>query len=144
MHSGSTLARSLTICALVVLNGCAASGVQVSEAQLSSLKVGKTTAADVLSILGQPTMRTKQSDGTSMMVYSYFEYKARPATFIPFIGPFVGGADARSNTVTLRFDQDGKLMDTSSSESVVGSGSGVAAGKVSSADTNQPRQEPAK
>lgn len=135
--------RKLAVVAMVVLalSGCAASGVKVTDAHLSSMKPGETTEAQVVQSLGAPTMRTRMGDGSTMVIYSYHETKVRPETFIPFAGAFIGGSDGRTNTVTLRFDPAGKLIDTSSSESTFGYGMGAAAGFVSQQPTMQPRQQ---
>lgn len=125
----------------LALVGCAASGVKVTDAHLSGLKPGETTEAQVVQSLGAPTMRTRMSDGSTMVIYSYYEAKVRPETFIPFAGAFIGGSDGRTSTVTLRFDQAGKLVDTSSSESTFGYGMGAAAGTISQQPTMQPRQQ---
>lgn len=132
------LAVSMVALALV---GCAASGVKVTDAHLSDLKKGETTEAQVVQSFGSPTIRTRMGDGSTMVIYSYYEMKVRPETFIPFAGAFVGGSDGRTNTVTLRFDPEGKLIDTSSSESTFGYGMGAAAGSVSQQPTMQPRQQ---
>ena len=112
----------------------------VSDAQVAAFKPGETTEAQVAALLGQPNMRTRLPDGTVMVIYSYAEYSTRPATFIPIVGAFVGGADTRSSAVTLRFDKDGKLIDTSSSSTTFGTGMGPPAGKVDNTSTQQPRQ----
>jgi outer membrane protein assembly factor BamE (lipoprotein component of BamABCDE complex) len=125
---------------VALLAGCAAGGVKVTDQQLGSLKPGETTEQQVTQLLGRPTMRTRMHDGSAMVFYSYYEAKVRPETFIPFAGAFVGGTDTRTNTVMLRFDQDGKLLTTSSTESAFGSGLGAAAGQISSEPTMQPRQ----
>lgn len=135
---GKILAMAL---AALALAGCAASGVKVTDAHLAGLKPGETTETQVAQSLGAPTMRTRMSDGSTMMIYSYYEMKVRPETFIPFAGAFIGGSDGRTNTVTLRFDPSGKLIDTSSSESTFGYGMGAAAGAVSQQPTMQPRQQ---
>lgn len=133
----------MKISALVIslaLTGCAATGVKVTDAQVTAFKPGEATETQVTAALGEPTMRTRMPDGSVMLTYSYAEAQVRPATFIPFIGPLVGGADSRSTAVTLRFDSSGKLIDTYSSSSTFGTGMGPAAGKVESKPTDQPRQ----
>lgn len=125
--------------AVLLLAGCAASGVKVTDDQVASLKKGETTKADVLRTFGQPTMQMRLADNTSMVMYSHFEYAVRPATFIPIVGAFAGGADSRSNTMTLRFDASDKLMDTTSSSTAIGSANGVGAGGVPAVDA-QPRK----
>lgn len=128
------------IAVAALLAGCAAAGIKVTEQQLSALKPGESTEAHAVQLLGQPTVRSRMSDGMTTLAYSYFETKVRPETFIPFAGAFIGGSDTRTNTVVLRFDQAGKLLNTTSSESTFGSGMGVAAGTLSQEPTMQPKQ----
>lgn len=81
----------------------------------------------------------RNADGTTMLMYVYSEVSTRPSTFIPIVGAFVGGMDTKSNSVTLRFDKDGKLLYYSSSEIALGTASGIA---VDAAPvTNQPRKQ---
>ena len=122
------------------LAGCAASGVKVTDGQLSSFKAGETTKAQVIAAIGAPTMQMRLADGTSMVVYSHYEAKVRPETFIPFVGGFVGGSDSTSNTATLRFDASDRLIDTTSASSAMGSGMGFSAGKIEPATLDQPRK----
>lgn len=132
--------KLLMAATVFVLAGCAASGVKVSDAQVATLKKGETTKADVLRAFGPPTTQTRVSDGTSMVIYSHFEVAVRPATFIPIVGAFAGGSDTRSNTVLLRFDADDKLIDSSSSETMIGTGNGLSAAPIDPV-TGQPRKQ---
>ena len=124
----------------LLLAGCVSSGVQVKEEQLSSFEAGKTTLPQVVAALGQPTNTTVLSDGSRMLGYSYVQAQARPASFIPFIGPMVGGADAKTNTVTLSFDRGGVLKSYTSTASESGVGTGFAADAGRDPVENQPRQ----
>lgn len=101
------------------LMGCAAisTGVQVSDSQVSQFKKGETTKAQVLAALGPPTQQTKQSDGTSSLIYSYGESKARPESYIPIVGLFAGVVDTRANTVLLQFDASDKLLSSGTTTS---------------------------
>ncbi|CAN7597868.1 outer membrane protein assembly factor BamE [Pseudorhodoferax sp. LjRoot39] len=133
--------RTLAIAVVsVALAACAAGGVKVTDDQLTSLKAGETTKAQVLAMLGAPTMQMRLADGTSIVVYSYYEAKVRPATFIPVVGAFAGGSDSSTNTATLRFDAADRLIDTTSSSSAMGSGMGAAAGQIQPATVDQPRK----
>ncbi len=134
------LKRAAGAALLCLLAACAATGVKVTDEQVSALKVGEATEAQAIQALGSPTMRMRLQDGTTMLMYSYVESVVRPATFIPIVGAFAGGADMRTNSVTLRFGQDGKLVATTSAESAHGSGTGLAAGTVNTQPTQQPRQ----
>jgi len=129
----------LLIAALIGLSGCAATGVQVKQGQLDQFKQGETTRQEVVAALGKPTTQMRNSDGTTTLLYTYAEYRTRPQTFIPFVGAFVGGTDTNSSHVTLTFDQAGKLLSYSSSESEMGTGMGMAAGQVEAVQ-NQPRK----
>ena len=123
---------------VAALSGCAAGGVKVTEVQLSSFKAGETTRTQVIASAGAPSVQMRLADGTSVVVYSYFEAKVRPETFIPFVGGLVGGSDSTSTTSTLRFDANDRLIDTTSTVSAYGMGTGFAAGQITPTTLNQP------
>lgn len=124
----------------LMMTGCVASGVRVTEEQVTQFEKGKSTYSDVVGKLGQPTSMVLTSTGLRVVTYSYVEAAARPATFIPIVGPLVGGADARSNVVMFMFDRDGILANYSTSSSQTGTGFGGASGTVVTPVENQPRQ----
>lgn len=123
--------RILCVMLCADLMGCVASGTQVKERQLSQFKAGETTYSQVVSDLGPPNSNSLLPDGTRLIAYTYVQAAARPESFIPIIGPFVGGADVHSNMVTFRFDADGKLMTYSSTATQVGAGQNLEAGAPS-------------
>ena len=121
--------RVLALCgALAGLTGCAAAGVQVTDQQAQSFKVGRSTYADVVAQLGQPTTVSTSTNGQRVAVYSYAAMSARPQNFIPYIGPFVAGYDTQSSAVMFIFDARGILRETSSTQSNHGIGANLAAG----------------
>ena len=124
---------------VLALAGCAASGVRVTDEQVAAFKAGETTKAQAMAVLGKPTMQMRLADNTSIVIYSHYESRVRPETLIPIVGAFVGGADSNSNTMTLRFDAADRLLDTSSSTSNFGTGTGLAAGQPSPV-LDQPRK----
>lgn len=132
--------RFFLLVTLMILTGCVAMGTQVKEQQLSTLEKGKTTMQDVVSSFGPPSTNTLNSNGTRTLVYIYTEAQARPETFIPFIGGLVGGADSRSNIVTLQFNNGGVLVDYSSSTSSIGTGMGITSGTTFDRVKDQPKQ----
>jgi hypothetical protein len=132
------MGRSAILLLAVLLSGCAASGVKVSEDQAESFKVGKSTYADVVAGLGQPTSVNSSSNGTRTAVYTYAAVQSRPQNFIPYIGPLVAGYDTQSSAVTFVFDQRGVLTNTSSTQTGLGAGANLAAG-APQAQTAQPR-----
>jgi outer membrane protein assembly factor BamE (lipoprotein component of BamABCDE complex) len=112
----------------VSLCGCVSAGVQVQPEKLQAMKVGETTYQEVVARLGTPTANVISSNGQRVIVYSFVHSQARPESFIPIVGPLVGGADATANSVTFIFGPDGKLMSYSSSDANVGASTGAAAG----------------
>lgn len=124
-------ARFAIMAALSVISlqsGCAATGVKVSEEQAQSFQVGRSSYSDVVTALGPPTTTTLTPNGTRVAIYSYSAIQSRPQNFIPYIGPLVAGYDQSSSAVTFTFDQRGLLQSTSSSQSNLGTGAGLAAG----------------
>src|SRR4051812_3739873 len=93
----------------MLLTGCVSSGVRVEEASLTSLEKGKTSFSEVIGRLEQPTTNTLLPDGRRMLIYSWMQARARPQSFIPLVGPFVGGADSRSSSVIIWIGADGRL-----------------------------------
>lgn len=136
---------ALTVVALAgFLSGCAASGVQVKEEQLSQFERGKTTTQEVLSALGPPSHSTLMPNGNRIFIYSYAQIQTRPETFIPFVGAFVGGADMKTNSATLIFDGRGILQSVSASSGATGTGMGLASGTGAPERVpEQPKQAPA-
>jgi hypothetical protein len=124
----------------VALAGCAATGVKVSEEQAQSFQVGRSTYNDVVATLGAPTTTSVNSTGTRMAIYSYSAVQSRPQNFIPYIGPLISGYDTQTSAVTFTFDSRGILMNTSTAQSNVGTGVGLASGSAQpAAPTAQPR-----
>lgn len=112
----------------LALSGCTSTGVQVDENALTSFEKGKTTINDVVARLGQPTSNILLNTGHRVIAYTYVQAQARPESFIPIIGPLVGGADSRFSSVSLTFDGNGILQSYSSTRSQFGTATGVAAG----------------
>jgi len=109
------------------LSGCAASGVQVTEQQAQGFQVGRSTYAEVVAALGDPTTVNSSSKGDRTAVYSYSAISSRPQNFIPYIGPWVSGYDTKSSAVTFVFDSRGVLKETNSTQNSMGSGANLAA-----------------
>ena len=126
-------------CALLI-GGCASHGVMVNEQQVQQFKRGESTEAQIVAALGAPTS-TMNVNGQRSIVYSGAQAQARPASFIPFIGPLVGGTDVRATSVVFRFDASGRLSDVISSQHASGTGTGFAAGSPMPQVEAQPRKD---
>lgn len=110
----------------LALGSSTSTGVQVDERALTSFEKGKTTIADVVARLGQPTSNMLLNTGQRNIGHTYIQAQARPESFIPIFGPLVGGADNHFSNVSLTFDRNGVLESYSSTQSQFGSGNGVA------------------
>lgn len=119
------------------IGGCASHGVMLSESQVSQIKKGETTEAQLIQALGQPTTVSMYS-GQRTLIYSGAHAQARAASFIPIVGPLVGGSDARATTAIFRI-KDGIVIDYSYTQSNIGGGTGIAAGPAIAPIQDQPR-----
>jgi hypothetical protein len=115
----------------------------VDPEQLSSFQKGRTTFAEVVDKIGAPTSQTVNSEGDRTAFWTYVSAKARPESFIPIVGPLVGGADTKTSNVMMRFDSREVLQEYSASTGAMGSGTGFASGSNMSRIPNQPREAPA-
>lgn len=123
-----------------LISGCVSTGVAVSPESLSKFKVGESTEADITRDLGAPTGVT-QAQGYRFISYSSVNAQPRPATFIPIIGPLVGGSDVRTSMVIFKFGADGKLVDVQSHHHQSGAATGFAAGAPQPQIPDQPRRD---
>jgi hypothetical protein len=122
--------RASAICAFslaLVVAGCASSGVQVTEQQAQSFKVGKSTYTDVVTGLGDPTTTTVDSFGNRVATYSYTAVASRIQNYIPYIGPYISGSDTKTSSVQFTFNQTGLLTAMNSTQTNIGSGTNLAA-----------------
>lgn len=134
--------QALAIALTILIGGCMSMGTQVKQDQLNGFAKGSTTYSDVTARLGQPNTVSTKSNGTRIALYTYVHSQARPETFIPIVGAFVGGADSKVNSAEFIFGQDDKLLEYSLSESNYGSGTGLAAGTYRDRTPDQPKEAP--
>lgn len=110
----------MLVAVAVILAGCATVGNPelARDDLIAQVRVGESTRDDVKALLGQPSQMMQlprvEGHGAEAIVHdeelwTYMRYtmRARPETFIPLVGPFVGGWDSEHRTLTVRFDQYG-------------------------------------
>ena len=136
--------RVFCLIMVLLISGCATTGKEVTQDQLVDFKKGETTIDDVIAKLGAPTSSTVTATGQRTISYVFAHAQARPGSFIPFIGPFVGGMDSRSSMVIFIFGADGRLQNYHASQSQLGSGTGAAAGRYQQPNYDQPKEAPPK
>lgn len=122
------------------LAGCFAAGTRVDENKLASLRKGVTTEAEAVTALGTPNTVSTFGD-VRILTYSWFHAQARPSSYIPIVGAFVGGTDSRIEMVTLHFDQHHILTEIDTSQSATGAAMGIPAG-TQPAVPGQPKNTP--
>ena len=89
--------KALLIAAAVTVAGCTSMhGVDVSDEDLTRVKVGETTVEQAVELLGPPTSTTRSSQGLTLVSYARAGYSN---------GVMV------SRSVMLRFGNDGKLAE---------------------------------
>ncbi|MFT3787344.1 MAG: outer membrane protein assembly factor BamE [Tepidisphaeraceae bacterium] len=114
---------------ILAVTGCATgrSGRELSAADIQSLHKGVTTRSEVEAKLGPPMSTTMLGDGRRMAMYLFTEStsKARPESFIPVVGLFVGGNDTTQRQQQLQVIyresgvvEDFEFADTSSTGSM--------------------------
>lgn len=133
--------KKLILIAAAFTSACVSTGVKVDHTKLEDFHKGKTTYSDVVAALGQPTQTMYSDNGTKTIVYAYMSGQPRPESFIPFVGPLVGGADIETSSVNMDFDTKGTLVSMSSTQGAMGGGTGFQA--ISQPrNSNQPRKQP--
>jgi outer membrane protein assembly factor BamE (lipoprotein component of BamABCDE complex) len=108
--------------------GCVSTGRKIDQAAADSIKKGETTREQVGQMLGAPEMVTKNSNGDTIYIYHYMRATPKASTFIPYIGPFVGGANVQQQSTRITFGPDNVVKDFSTTQGATESDMGFAAG----------------
>lgn len=96
---------SLTII-IIFLPSCATVGRKIDQSAVDRIKKGETTKEQVVASLGSPDRVTVLGNGDTIFSYGYARATAKPATFIPIVGAFAGGADVQHQNCTVTFGPD--------------------------------------
>lgn len=109
---------------LFLLASCASSGVKIDQTSMAQFHKGQTTYADVIAALGKPSQSGLDDSGNRTISYIYMSAQARPESFIPVIGAFVGGIDSETSSASFFFDARGVLIKSAQNEGGMGYGTG--------------------
>ena len=109
----------------IFITGCATAGnKQISEpGTVAKIEEGKSTKDDVRALVGEPTKVNFRDNNTEVWEYIYKRGQVRPATFIPVVGWFAGGADVTGSTLTVLFNDKGIVQKVGSGKISGGGGS---------------------
>ena len=76
---------------------------------------GKTSLKEVIDVLGNPNSKTKNSDGSSILVWIKSNVKVKAASFIPYVNLLAGGATSDMQITSVTFDRDNIVQEFSTS-----------------------------
>ena len=108
--------------------GCASVGRKLDQASVDRIKKGETTREQVLKLIGSPDQMTRDGNGNVTFSYMYLRATAKPATYIPIVGAFAGGANVQNQMVMVTFGSDGIVKDIISTYGATESGMGASSG----------------
>lgn len=104
--------------AAVFLSACASSGVgkKIDQDKFSHFVKGKTTYAEVVREIGEPSSVARNADGSKRATYVFAQTKVKPQSYIPVVGAFIGGTDMETQTSIVYFDKKGVLTNYTAEE----------------------------
>jgi hypothetical protein len=96
----------LMLLSFVVIASCTSTKYKPNANAMDHFEKGKTTYQEVVGVLGKPNSTSIMSNGTKTLVYSDMNTQVDPATYIPFVGAFIGGASAEMKFLKFTFKSD--------------------------------------
>src|SRR3972149_8208415 len=96
---------------VLLLGGCMSMGNKriTNDEAVAKIKAGESSKSDVRAQVGEPSKVTFTDNSEEIWEYTYMRSQIRAATFIPLAGALVGGADTDVQTLTIRFDSEGRV-----------------------------------
>jgi hypothetical protein len=79
-------------------------GTKIDPIKVESIKKGVTTRSDIEQMFGAPMNVSIMGDGRRTMMYHYSETDThvKGTTFIPVVGPFMGGSEGTTHNQQLQ------------------------------------------
>jgi outer membrane protein assembly factor BamE (lipoprotein component of BamABCDE complex) len=93
----------------VAMAGCSSVGKPIARDKINQVQVGVTTEAEVIRMFGVPSTKTLDASGTIVLTWVYSRAAAKPQTFIPVAGVFVGGMNTRLQQLTVLIGKKGRV-----------------------------------
>jgi outer membrane protein assembly factor BamE (lipoprotein component of BamABCDE complex) len=123
------LGKLLPLILLIVwLAGCVSSGRKIDQSAADKIEKGITTRDQVINLIGSPDRITRTGNGDTIYMYNYMRIAAKPASFIPYVGLFVGGSNLQHQMYMVTFGPDGVVKDYLSTYGASESDRGLATG----------------
>jgi hypothetical protein len=105
---------SIAILTLFCLAGCATTipdqGRKFAAENATKIEVGKTTEAEVVQLVGEPTMRTRNANGTTVLVYQHTQSSTSYNYFDALTGK-MPEVKSQGQTLVVTIGPDGKVQD---------------------------------
>jgi outer membrane protein assembly factor BamE (lipoprotein component of BamABCDE complex) len=93
-----------------LLVGCSTSGRRVDQTQVDTIRIGDDKSV-VETRIGPPDQVSKSISGVETWSYAYSRSRPNAKRFIPLLGTFIGGKNVETQTVTILFDDEGRVAD---------------------------------
>jgi outer membrane protein assembly factor BamE (lipoprotein component of BamABCDE complex) len=109
---------SIVIAALVaaLFAGCASVGTEMNLAQVSQIKKGVTTRAQVEQLFGKPMSVSLMPDGKVMALWFYTKASSNAENFIPVVNLVQTKIDTQTQTLQVYFDASGVVENFTTNE----------------------------
>jgi outer membrane protein assembly factor BamE (lipoprotein component of BamABCDE complex) len=111
MNTNGTLKGIFTIAlTAAVLTGCSTTGRRVDQTQIDTIQIGDHKT-EVQTAIGAPDQVSRSATGIETWTYAYSRSRPNAKRFIPLLGTFIGGKNVESQTITVLFDDTGRVAD---------------------------------
>lgn len=100
------------VCALLLfsyLTSWASFPPRITQAEINQIRVGQTTEVELVHLFGTPT--TRSTDLAQRISIDWFRSVPAPAqSYIPLIGPFLGGLTIEAQQLSVVLTPDGRVL----------------------------------
>jgi outer membrane protein assembly factor BamE (lipoprotein component of BamABCDE complex) len=94
-----------------LLIGCSTTGRRVDQTKVDTIRVGDDKAS-VEARIGPPDQVSRSiNGGGESWIYAYSRTRPNAKRFIPLFGTFIGGKNVESQTITVVFNDQGRVAD---------------------------------
>ena len=111
------------------LFGCVSVGRQIDQSSADKIQQGKSTKEEVVNLVGPPGFVSRLTSGDTIFHYNYTRATPKASSFIPCIGPLLGGSDVQSQSLNVTFGPDGIVKAISRTEGATESNIGIGIGE---------------
>ena len=128
MNHYRPIASAVLILGLITsADGCMSSGTNYDQTQVSQIKKGQTTEAQLVQMFGEPTQRMTDGDGNNHLTWTFTEAQANAASYVPVVGLFAGGTNGTTKSLFVT-TKNGVVTDYRSSTGTIGNARGTTEG----------------